>query len=399
MLSIQDFDIYNKTVFLRCDINSPIDPVTLKILDKSRLVEVSETINALKDCKLIVASHQGRLGKSDYVSMEQHAPVLSELVNKEVKFVPDIFGPTAINAIKNLNSGDILLLENLRFTAEENTEMPPNQAVTSHLVSKLAKHIDYCVLDAFSTAHRSHPSIIGFAELMPTCAGKIVEREVNALQNIVNDSSIKFTAILGGAKIPDRLKSIQKLIEANRIEKTLLGGLIGNVFLAATGKVPISATSIDDEKLINDAKSLLEKYPDKFILAEDVAIEVNGKRTEKSILELSSSDRIFDIGQETIIKYSQQIDNAQNIFVTGPLGMFENSEFRLGTKEILTKLSNTSAKTITSGGHLSAVLSQLNLKNKIYHVSTAGGALIRYLTGEELPLINALNNSSSRYNK
>ena len=175
--------------------------------------------------------------------------------------------------------------------------------------------------------------------------------------------------------------------------------MIGNIFLAATEKVPLEATSIDDEKSINTVKSLLEKYPEKFMLADDVAVEVDGKRTEKSLSELDSSDRIFDIGQKTINKYSQQIDNAENIFITGPLGMFENSEFRLGTTEILTKLSNTNARTITSGGHLSAVLSQLDLKDKIYHVSTAGGALIRYLTGEELPLLNALNNSANKHTK
>ena len=161
MLSIQDLDIKGKTVFLRCDINSPIDPTTLKILDDSRLLEVAETIDALKDSKLIVASHQGRLGKSDYVSMEQHAPALSNLLNRKINFIPDVFGPTAINSIKNLNDGDILLLDNLRFTAEENAEMLPKDARKSHLVSKLAEHIDYCVLDAFSTSHRSHPSIVG----------------------------------------------------------------------------------------------------------------------------------------------------------------------------------------------------------------------------------------------
>ena len=131
MLSIQDLDFQNKTVFLRCDINSPIDPTTLKILDISRLVEVAETINALQNCKLVVASHQGRLGKSDYVSMEQHAPALSKLINRDVKFVADIFGPTAINEINNLDNGQVLLLDNLRFIAEENTEMLPEHAANS----------------------------------------------------------------------------------------------------------------------------------------------------------------------------------------------------------------------------------------------------------------------------
>ena len=163
---------------------------------------------------------------------------------------------------------------------------------------------------------------------MPAHAGTIVEGEVKALQNIVQNPDMKFTAILGGAKIPDRLKSIQKLINAGRIEKTLLGGLIGNTFLAASEQVPLSSTSIDDKNSIKTAKSLLEQYPDKFILAEDVAVEVDRKRTEKKLVDVDASDKIFDIGAMTIQNFSQQIDHAENIFITGPLGMFENQEFR-----------------------------------------------------------------------
>ena len=359
----------------------------------------SNTIRKLNNCKLVVASHQGRLGNSDYISMNQHAIALSELLDRTVKFIPDIIGPTVITEIQNMDNGDILLLDNLRFLAEENSEMSPEHAVNSHLVKKLSPYFDVCVLDAFSTSHRSHPSIVGFAELMPAYAGTIVEGEVKALQNIVQNPDMKFTAILGGAKIPDRLKSIQKLINAGRIEKTLLGGLIGNTFLAASEQVPLSSTSIDDKNSIKTAKSLLEQYPDKFILAEDVAVEVDRKRTEKKLVDVDASDKIFDIGAMTIQNFSQQIDHAENIFITGPLGMFENQEFRLGTVEILNKLANSNAKTITSGGHLSAVLEQLQLKDKIYHVSTAGGALIRYFTGEELPLLQALNNSATRYNQ
>lgn len=399
ILSLQNADLSNKTVFLRCDINSPVDPRDLSILDKSRLIEVANTIRKLNNCKLVVASHQGRLGNSDYISMSQHAIVLSELLNRVVKFVPDISGPIVITEIQNMNNGDILLLDNLRFLAEENSEMLPEQAVNSHLVKKLSPYFDVCVLDAFSTSHRSHPSIVGFAELMPAYAGTIVEGEVKALQNIVQNPDIKFTAILGGAKIPDRLKSIQKLINAGRIEKTLLGGLIGNAFLTASDQVPLSSTLIDDKNSVQTAKSLLEQYPDKFVLAEDVAVEVDGKRTEKKLVDVNASDKIFDIGTITIQNFLQQIDHAENIFITGPLGMFENQEFRLGTVEILNKLANSNAKTITSGGHLSAVLEQLQLKDKIYHVSTAGGALVRYLTGEELPLLQALNNSAARYNQ
>ena len=307
ILSLQNADLSNKTVFLRCDINSPVDPRDLSILDKSRLIEVANTIRKLNNCKLVVASHQGRLGNSDYISMSQHAIVLSELLNRVVKFVPDISGPIVITEIQNMNNGDILLLDNLRFLAEENSEMLPEQAVNSHLVKKLSPYFDVCVLDAFSTSHRSHPSIVGFAELMPAYAGTIVEGEVKALQNIVQNPDIKFTAILGGAKIPDRLKSIQKLINAGRIEKTLLGGLIGNAFLTASDKVPLSSTLIDDKNSVQTAKSLLEQYPDKFVLAEDVAVEVDGKRTEKKLVDVNASDKIFDIGTITIQNFLKSL--------------------------------------------------------------------------------------------
>ena len=151
----------------------------------------------------MVASHQGRLGKSDYISKSQNAIALSELLDQPVKYIPDVFGPAAITEVQNMNNGDILLLDNLRFLAEENSEMLPEQAANSHLVKKLSPYFDVCVLDAFSTSHRSHPSIVGFAELMPAYAGTIVEGEVKALQNIVQNPDMKFTAILGGAKIPD----------------------------------------------------------------------------------------------------------------------------------------------------------------------------------------------------
>ena len=187
ILSLQNADLSNKTVFLRCDINSPVDPRDLSILDKSRLIEVSNTIRKLNNCKLVVASHQGRLGNSDYISMNQHAIALSELLDRTVKFIPDIIGPTVITEIQNMDNGDILLLDNLRFLAEENSEMSPEHAVNSHLVKKLSPYFDVCVLDAFSTSHRSHPSIVGFAELMPANAGTIVEGEVKALQNIIQN--------------------------------------------------------------------------------------------------------------------------------------------------------------------------------------------------------------------
>ena len=397
MRTLDEVDLEGKTVFVRCDINSPIEPSSGKMLDRSRPIEVSQTVKSLGSSKIVIASHQGRLGKSDYVSMEEHAAVLSELVGSKVVFIPDVFGPAAIDAIKNMHDGDILMLDNLRFMAEENSEFSPGQAAKTHFVRRLSPYLDACVLDAFSTAHRAHPSIVGFAEVMPTLAGKIVEREVKALTPIVKDKNIKFTAVMGGAKIPDRLSAIKTLLQAGRIERILVGGVFGNACLLAAGKISASSASITDEKSIAAAKVLLETYPEKFTLPQDVAVDSNGGRLDLDFGELNDGQKVLDIGSKSVEEYSRIISESENIFMTGPSGMFEKSGFDFGTNGILKAIAAHGGKTITSGGHLSAVLERLNLKDKIYHVSTAGGALVLFLSGKPLPLIKALNSAASRF--
>ncbi|MEE8115106.1 MAG: phosphoglycerate kinase [Nitrososphaerales archaeon] len=397
MRTLDEMDLKGKTVFVRCDINSPIEPSSGKILDRSRPIEVSQTIKSLKSSKTVIASHQGRLGKSDYVTMEEHAAVISELVGSRVGFIPDVFGPAALGAIKSMHEGDIIMLDNLRFMAEENSEFSPDQAANTHLVRRLRPYLDVCVLDAFSAAHRAHPSIIGFAEVMPTLAGKIVEREVKALTPIVKDRNIKFTAVLGGAKIPDRLSAIKTLLQAGRVERILVGGLFGNACLLAAGKISASSSSITDDRAIAAAKVLLETYPEKFTLPQDVAVDSDGGRLELDFSELKDGQKVLDIGSKSVEEYSRIISESENIFMTGPSGMFEKSGFDFGTNGILKAIASHGGKTITSGGHLSAVLERLNLKDKIYHVSTAGGALVLFLSGKRLPLIEALDSAASRF--
>lgn len=399
LLTIEDIDPQGKTIFLRSDINSPIDPVTGNILDKSRLVEASKTIRDLRSSKLVVASHQGRLAKSDYVSMNEHVKVLSKLLDFKVDFISDVFGPAAINAIKGMRNGDILLLDNLRFTAEENSEFSPDQAAKTQLVQRLSPHFDGCVIDAFSTAHRAHPSIIGFAEVMPACPGRIVEREVTSLSSISEEKNTKFTTVLGGAKIPDRLSAIQTLLKANRVNKVLVGGLVGNTFLRATNKISSTSSSVTDEKSIVTARNLLERYPDKFELPVDVAVDMDGDRREVGLDELKPDQKILDIGRISIEKYSKIIEKSQDILMTGPAGMFERNGFDIGTNELLSAVAECDGRSITSGGHLSAALERLNLRSKIYHVSTAGGALVLFLSGKRLPLIDALERSANQFRK
>ena len=192
ILTLDDFDLKGKTVFVRMDMNCPIDPETNEILGTKRIEEAIETLESLKDSKVVIASHQGRVGNNEYTGMNKHAEVLEKLMNRKIKYVEDTIGEAAQNAIKNLEDGEILLLDNLRLCAEENYEFRPENAAKTIMVSRLSKLFDLCVLDSFPSAHRSHPSIVGFAQVLPACAGRIVEREVRNL--MTHNDSCKSTA-------------------------------------------------------------------------------------------------------------------------------------------------------------------------------------------------------------
>jgi phosphoglycerate kinase len=231
------------SVSVRVDINTPVDPETGALLENHRLREASFTVKTLSKARVVLGSHQGRVGRYDYTSLHQHAKTLSEILGKEVKFVEDVFGEAARERIRSLRDGDVLLLDNLRFAAEENFEFSPEEAKNTHMVRRLAPLFDLCVLDAFPTAHRAHPSIVGFAELVPTCAGYLVAKELKSLNRVVVTSKAPYTAVLGGSKVSDRLEAITALINNGRADNVLLTGLIGLVFLRAAGvlKKPLAA--------------------------------------------------------------------------------------------------------------------------------------------------------------
>src|SRR3990172_6009011 len=237
MLTIDDLTLAGKTVFLRVDLNTPIDPETGRLLELNRVNEACVSIKDLGQSRVVVGSHQGRAGRYDYLPMSQHAQALSEILDKQVRFVEDVCGPSARETIDTLDDGEILLLDNLRFMAEENMEFTPEEASKTIFVQRLYQYFDACVLDAFPTAHRAHPSIVGFAHLLPTCAGRLVAKELKALARITNIEKGPYTTVLGGAKVSDRLEAIDTLIENRRADKVLLCGLLGNIFLKAAGKI------------------------------------------------------------------------------------------------------------------------------------------------------------------
>ena len=397
VLTLDDFDLKGKTVFLRVDMNCPIDPNTSEILGTKRIEELIETLEALKDAKVVVASHQGRVGNKEYTGMDKHAKVLEKLMNKKIKYVEDTIGEAAQEAIKNLENGEILLLDNLRLCAEENYEFSPENAAKTIMVSRLSKLFDLCVLDSFPSAHRSHPSIIGFPQVLPACAGRIVEREVRNLDEIMTVAKAPHVIILGGSKVPDRLEAIKLLIQNGRADHVLLTGLIGNVFMRAQARIKSSLGIKREEEVVAKAHSLIGEYPDVFATPVDIAIDKDGERVEMDVREIGKGDKIFDLGPKTIEYYSKLISGAGTVFISGPAGFFEKENFSYGTKALLDSVSSSMATTIVSGGHLTTALKQQGLADKINHVSTAGGALVLYLTGEKLPMIKALEDAAMKY--
>ena len=396
-LTIDDFDFKGKTVFLRVDMNCPIDPDTLEISGTKRIEEIVETINSLNNAKIVIASHQGRVGNKDYTSMEKHAEVLQKLLNRKVTYVNDVIGSAAQNEIKKLNDGEILLLDNLRLCAEENYEFSGSNAAKTIMVRRLSKLLDLCVLDSFPSAHRSHPSIVGFPYVLPACAGRLVEKEVKKLDEIMSVAKAPHVLVLGGKKVEDRLEAIRLLIENGRADHVLLTGLIGNVFLRAQGRIRSTIGIKREDEIVAKAHTLIGEFPDVFSTPVDVAIEQNGKRVELDIRELNKDDEIYDLGPKTIEHYGKIISEAGTVFISGPAGFFEKEDFGYGTKALLEAVAASKATTIVSGGHLSSALKKFGLVEKITHISTAGGALVRYLTATKLPMIKALEESAEKY--
>jgi phosphoglycerate kinase len=377
--------------------NCPIDPVSGEISGTKRIEEATETIEALKTAKIVVVSHQGRVGNKDYIGMDQHAKILEKLVGKKITYVEDVIGALAKSEIKKMKDGDIILLDNLRFCAEENYEFSPQDAANTIMVKRLGPLFDLCVLDSFPSAHRSHPSLVGFSHIMPACAGKIVEREVRKLDEILTVAKAPHVIVLGGSKVTDRLEAIKMLIKRGRADQILLTGLIGNVFMRAQARIKYPLGIKGEDEAVSKAHALMGEYPDVFFTPVDVAIDKDGERLELDVRQLVKGDQIYDLGRKTVEHYSKIIASAGTVFISGPPGFFENEMFSYGTKALLESVANSMATTIVSGGHLTSALKRYGLAEKITHISTAGGALVLYLTGEKLPMIQSLEAAAQRY--
>jgi phosphoglycerate kinase len=402
--TLDDFDLEDKTVFLRVDFNLPLDKKTLDILDTTRIKRALPTIKELieKNSKTVILAHQGRQGDWDFIDLQKHAKALEKLLEKQVIFINDVYGEKAKKAIKDLKKGDVLMLDNVRKFAGETEKKTAEEHSKSELVQALYPLADLFVNDAFAAAHRKQCSLIGFTAVLPSCAGRLMEKEIETLSEIVEHPKKPSVFLFGGAKFSDVIVTIQRLLENKTADKIILTGLPANAFLKAKG---VSLGSKNEESLSKEGnpenyeeiRRLLSKYNENIILPSDFALQENTDRTEIDLNELPTDYNLYDIGEKSIDNFKDVLSNAKTVFLSGPCGVFENPTFMKGTKEIFTYVANSDVFSIVGGGHTVAAIEQLGLENKISHISTGGGALEKFMMGEKLPAIEALKAAKNRH--
>jgi phosphoglycerate kinase len=404
--TIDDIDPRNSKVLIRIDINSPIDPETGRILDTTRFKSHVRTIKELvveRNNALVLMSHQGRPGSTDFVLLNNHSRILSEHLGMEVRYIDDIIGPAARNAIDSLNNGEILLLENTRLLSEETIEMVPEKHATSIFVRRLSEHFDYYVNDAFATAHRSQPSIVGFPLVLPSSMGRLMEKEVNALSKVFNPEVEPKIFVLGGAKVHDTLRIIEHIVANKVADRILTTGLVAFLFMVSKG-IDIGK----QQKALLEKKGILPLVPRaRRLLLKGAPVEtpidfkVEMPDGSVEIRALGSLDGpAKDIGPQTVTMYGEFFQEARIIVMRGPAGVIEDDRFKEGTVSLVEKALASGAFTIFGGGHFNAIFRELNNKelvNRVGHLSTGGGALLLFLAGEPLPALEALNMSARKF--
>ncbi|UCD41131.1 MAG: phosphoglycerate kinase [Chloroflexota bacterium] len=383
--TIEDIDVSGKKVLVRVDFNVPIKDG--KVSDDTRIQAALPTIKYLMDheATLILCSHLGRPKgevKPEF-SLEPVADHLGRILDRRVQFAEDCVGPVAEKVANQLNQGDVLLLENTRFHAGEKKNDP-------EMAKKLADLADVYVNDAFGTAHRAHASTVGVAQYLPSVAGFLMEKEIIYLGQAVADPARPFIAILGGAKISDKIGVIQNLLD--RADQVLIGGGMANTFFKAQG-YPIGDSLVEDEAL-QTARELLNLADNRLRLPVDVVIgdkfQADADQMIMSMGPIPDGWRILDIGPETISNFKKPISEARTVVWNGPMGVFEFPQFAKGTIGIAEIIAQSSATSIIGGGDSVAAVKQAGLADKITHISTGGGASLEMLEGKVLPGMAAL---------
>lgn len=406
--TLDDIETSGKTILLRVDINEPVDKKTGKLKDITRIEASIPTIKELmeKKAKVVLMAHQGSdIEYKNYYTTRPHVDVISELLGKKIKFIEDICGPAARTEIQTMQKGDVLMLDNVRFCAEEQTLFENNIRLTqeemtkTQLIQKLSPLADYYVCDAFAAAHRNQPSLCGFEYVLPSAMGRLFEEEYCIISQLMEEPNHPCVFLLGGAKVEDAFLMMKTVLERKSADKILTGGLVANILLLAKGE-KIGKGSEDFiykqnfETLIPKAKELLLHYEDSLVLPLDLAWTENGKRVESEVGNIPDMATVTDIGSKSAAFYSRVIQSAATVFANGPMGIFEEKEAEIGTKAVMEAMGNTDAYTVVGGGDSITAAKKFNQQDKINYLCTGGGALIRMLTGAELPVVKALRHGT-----
>ena len=387
--TVKDIDIKGKKVLVRCDFNVPQDE-NLNITDNRRIVAALPTIKYLleNDCKVILCSHLGR-PKGQVKPEFSLAPVakeLARLLNREVVLAKDVVGENAKELAANLNSGEVMLLENVRYEAGEEK----NDEELSKAFASLA---EVFVNDAFGTAHRAHSSTTGVASYLPAVSGFLIEKELNFLGTALENPERPFMAILGGKKVSDKIGVIEALLE--KVDVLMIGGAMAYTFFKSMGyEVGNSICELDKLDLAQELMEKAKAKGVKLMLPVDTKVgkEFDPNTESKTVkyTEIPDGWEGYDIGQETIDLYASELKNAKTVIWNGPVGLFEFDQFAIGTNSIAATLADIDAVKIIGGGDSAAAVEKAGLAEKFTHISTGGGASLEFLEGKKLPGIEAL---------
>ncbi|MBQ2486581.1 MAG: phosphoglycerate kinase [Candidatus Methanomethylophilus sp.] len=402
--TLGDMNFKGKRVLLRVDINCPMDKKTLKIINDVRIRAVIPTIRELlgKKAKLVILAHQSRKGKWDFTDLSQHAQLLSKNLNTPVRYVNDVLGEEAQKAIKEVKEGEVLLLGNVRELDSESKSLPMEEHAKGELVTALAPLFDIYVCDAFGAAHRSQCSLVGFDDVLPSASGRLMAKEMYALETIFNNPRRPSVFILGGAKFGDVPHMIDRVLGSNTADTVIVVGLAGNAFLMARGvdigeasKVPLQEELTEEN--FKKAQDVMSKYGQRILLPTDVAVEKDGKRLSVNIGDMANAGAALDIGDQSVEKFRKVLQVSKTSFMSGPAGMFEKEGFEVGTKAIMTAMVESGGLSVLGGGHTSAAAERFDLADSMSYVSTGGGALETFLLKDPLPVIVALEHSKSKF--
>ena len=391
--TLDQVQVKDKVALCRVDINQPVDKTTGVLKSTHRIEACVPTVRELMEggARVVLLAHQGSdIEYKNFYTTRPHAQALSRFLGAPVKWVEDVCGPLARQAIRELKDGEVLLLDNVRFCSEEQTlfekslKLSHEEQSKTQVVSKLAPLADLYVCDAFAAAHRDQPSLCGFEQLLPSYMGRLFEKEYCVVSQLMQRPERPCVFVLGGAKVADAFLMMETVLSGGAADRVLAGGLVGNILLAAAGQDigEKSLAFIRKEgygQFIESSRTLLTAYADRIMLPMDL-VYADGLAT--------------DIGQETAKEYQKIIREAKTVFVNGPMGVFEKPETEMGTKMVWDALGDTGAYTVVGGGDSVAATKKYGKAQAIDYLCTGGGALIRFLTGEELPVVKALRHAA-----